>query len=271
MPLEATTESSHQAPASVANDERGRQSRPSLVGCRGLEPSPRARPDYIRAYISAVDCTRAELVKGRSSREIGELAGRRISPRSGRAALAARPGGGDATVPSLVRRSPQSSPPWGLAHERRLEPSQAWTLLLPGSRWMIQHGLRSTSGIPGQPALGSPMLGRTPSSPPPCGSGRFQGWIRRRTERSPPRLSVTTRPTSPRSASASARRTADAAPRARRAGHAGSVSGSTREAHRTPYRTGRPRRSCRSPASGNSAASRLGATIKEPSPSPTPS
>ena len=90
------------------------------------------------------------------------------------------------------------------------------------------------------------------------GSVRFQGSIRRRTERSPPRLSVTTRPTSPRSASASARRTADAAPRARRAGHAGSVSGSTREAHRTPYRTGRPRRSCRSPASGNSAASRLG-------------
>ena len=36
------------------------------------------------------------------------------------------------------------------------------------------------------------------------GSVRFQGSIRRRTERSPPRLSVTTRPTSPRSASASA-------------------------------------------------------------------
>ena len=88
------------------------------------------------------------------------------------------------------------------------------------------------------------------------GSVRFQGSIRRRTERSSPRLSVTTQPTFPRSASASARRTADTAPRARRAGHAGSVSGSTREAHRTPYRTGRPRRSCRSPASGNSAASR---------------
>ena len=89
------------------------------------------------------------------------------------------------------------------------------------------------------------------------GSVRFQGSIRPN-RAIPPRLSVTTRPTSPRSASASARRTADAAPRARRAGHAGSVSGSTREAHRTPYRTGRPRRSCRSPASGNSAASRLG-------------